>query len=56
MRTRSFWELAADDEPLVERIAAGVGRTPARLLAYLLLRADRETEPATSVDLQVGTG
>ncbi|WP_436347318.1 ABC transporter substrate-binding protein [Natronorubrum sp. FCH18a] len=55
MRSRSFWELDEEDEPLVDRIAAGVGRTPARLLAYLLLRTERETEPATSVHLQAGT-
>lgn len=56
MRPRSVWELDADDEPLIDRLAAGVGRTPARLLAYLLLRAEREDEPTTSVQLQVGTG
>ena len=56
MRTRPVWELADEDEPLVDRLAAGLGRSPARLLAYLLLRSERETDPATSVHLQVGTG
>ncbi|WP_137291450.1 ABC transporter substrate-binding protein [Natronorubrum halophilum] len=55
MRSRSFWELDGQDDPLVDRIAAGIGRTPARLLAYLLLRAEREAEPATTVHLQAGT-
>ena len=56
MRTRSVWVLTDEDAPLVERLAAGLGRAPARLLAYLLLRSERETEPATSVHLQIGTG
>lgn len=56
MRSRSVWELDEEDEQLIDRIAAGIGRTPARLLAYLLLRTEREAEPATSVSLQIGTG
>ncbi|WP_339104761.1 ABC transporter substrate-binding protein [Haloterrigena salinisoli] len=56
MRTRSVWELDDEDEPVVDSLAAGLGRTPARLLAYLLLRAEREADPTTTVHLQVGTG
>ncbi|TYL40136.1 myristoyl transferase [Natronococcus pandeyae] len=54
MRSQRFWVLEGD-EPLVERLAAGLGRSPARVLAYLLLRAEREDDPTTSVHLQVGT-
>ncbi|GAB3674048.1 ABC transporter substrate-binding protein [Halopiger thermotolerans] len=56
MRSRSFWVLDDADERLVERLAAGLGRTPARILAYLLLRAERESDPATTVHLRIGTG
>ncbi|ELZ15297.1 NMT1/THI5 like domain-containing protein [Haloterrigena salina JCM 13891] len=56
MRTRSVWVLDDEDDPIVDSIAAGVGRTPARILAYLLLRAERETDPTTNVRLQIGTG
>ncbi|WP_226481600.1 ABC transporter substrate-binding protein [Natrinema amylolyticum] len=56
MRSRSLWVLDEEDDPLVRRLAAGLGRTPARLLAYLLLRTDREDDPTTSVHLQIGTG
>ncbi|ADB59568.1 NMT1/THI5 like domain protein [Haloterrigena turkmenica DSM 5511] len=56
MRTRSVWALDDEDDPVVDSIAAGIGRTPARLLAYLLLRAERETDPTTNVHLQIGTG
>ena len=55
MRTRSFWVLDEADERLVDRLAAGLGRLPARILAYLLLRAERTDEPTTTVHLQVGT-
>lgn len=54
MRRRTFWVLD-DDEPVVERLAAGLGRSPARLLAYLVLRTEREDDPTTSVHLRVGT-
>ncbi|RKD94839.1 ABC transporter substrate-binding protein [Halopiger aswanensis] len=56
MHARSFWVLDDADERLVTRLATGLGRTPARVLAYLLLRADRESEPATTVHLRIGTG
>lgn len=55
MRTRPYWVLDETDESLVDRIAAGLGRTPARVLAYLLLRAERADDPTTSLHLQVGT-
>lgn len=55
MKARTFWALDDDDAPVVDRLAAGLGRNPARILAYLLLRAERESDPARNVDLQVGT-
>ncbi|SIR72375.1 ABC transporter substrate-binding protein [Natronorubrum thiooxidans] len=55
MHARSYWVLDDDDAPVVDRIAAGLGRSPARVLAYLLLRDRRVEQPATSTHLQVGT-
>ncbi|WP_246998800.1 ABC transporter substrate-binding protein [Halosolutus gelatinilyticus] len=55
MRPRSFWVLDDADEAVIDRVAAGLGRTPARVLAYLILRTERVDDPATSVHLQVGT-
>ncbi|MFC4246765.1 ABC transporter substrate-binding protein [Natribaculum luteum] len=55
MRTRTFWALDDEDEDVVERLAAGLGADAGRVLAYLLLRADREREPATTVHLRIGT-
>ncbi|MDQ2051761.1 ABC transporter substrate-binding protein [Natronolimnohabitans sp. A-GB9] len=58
MESRTFWVLDDDDRTVVADLAVGLGRTAARVLAYLLLRAQREPEcePATMVQLQVGTG
>lgn len=58
MESRTFWVLDDDDRDVVANLAVGLGRTAARVLAYLLLRAEREPdrEPATMVQLQVGTG
>jgi ABC-type nitrate/sulfonate/bicarbonate transport system substrate-binding protein len=55
MRPRTFWVLDDEDRPVVDDLAVGLGRTPARVLAYLLLRADREDDPATTIQLRVGT-
>lgn len=55
MRSRTFWVLDDEDRSIVDDLAVGLGRTPARVLAYLLLRADREDDPATTIQLQVGT-
>ncbi|AEH35486.1 ABC transporter substrate-binding protein [Halopiger xanaduensis] len=56
MHSRSFWVLDDADGRLVARLAAGLGRTAARVLAYLLLRAERESDPTTTVHLRIGTG
>lgn len=58
MRTVEFGVLDEDDRPLVERLAVGLGRDSARVLAYLLLRAERgnNDDPATRLTVRVGTG
>lgn len=59
MDTVEHWVLDDDDRPLVERLAAGLGRDAARVLAYLLLRRDRdgiERPRATSIEIRIGTG
>lgn len=58
MRTIEFRALDGDDRPLIERLAVGLGRGPARVLAYLLVRAARPDvdEPATRLTVRVGTG
>lgn len=55
MHPRTFWVLDDDDRPIVDDLAVGLGRTTARVLTYLLLRANKEDEPATTIQLQVGT-
>jgi ABC-type nitrate/sulfonate/bicarbonate transport system substrate-binding protein len=57
MQTRSFPILAAEDEPLVDALAIGLDRDTARVLAYLLLRADRDdvSSAAPRVAVRVGT-
>jgi ABC-type nitrate/sulfonate/bicarbonate transport system substrate-binding protein/predicted transcriptional regulator len=55
MHEREFRVLDGDDAPIVDRLAAAVGRDAARILAYLLLRAEREDAPATNLHIQVGT-
>ncbi|WP_306061454.1 ABC transporter substrate-binding protein [Natronococcus wangiae] len=57
MEPRTFWVLDDDDRPVIDDLAVGLGRTSARVLTYLLLRAESEDEsnPATMVQLQVGT-
>lgn len=56
MHERAFRVLDGDDAPVVDRLAAGVGRDAAEVLAYLALRAQREDDPASGVHLEVGTG
>ncbi len=59
MRTREFWVLSEDDRPVIDRLAAGLGETPARVLAYLLLRREHEevpNAPASGLAVRVGTG
>jgi ABC-type nitrate/sulfonate/bicarbonate transport system substrate-binding protein len=59
MRTREFWVLDDDDRPLVDRLSVGLGETSARVLAYLLLRREREeipNAPATQLAVRIGAG
>ncbi|WP_144926413.1 ABC transporter substrate-binding protein [Halorubrum salsamenti] len=59
MDTVEHWVLDDDDRVLVERLAAGLGRDAARVLAYLLLRRDHdriERARATSMAIRIGTG
>ncbi|EMA59757.1 ABC transporter substrate-binding protein [Halorubrum lipolyticum] len=59
MDTVEHWVLDDDDRVLVERLAAGLGRDAARVLAYLLLRRDHERidrSRATSMAIRIGTG
>lgn len=58
MDTVEHWVLDDDDRALVERLAAGLGRDAARVLAYLLLRRDHdriERSRATSMAIRIGT-
>lgn len=60
MHTREFPVLDEADEPLVSRLAVGLGDDAARVLAYLLAREHRENapedvEPATRLAVRVGT-
>lgn len=59
MDTVEHWVLDDGDRALVERLAAGLGRDAARVLAYLLLRRDHdriERSRATSMAIRIGTG
>lgn len=56
MRTREFWALDGDDRGVIDRLEPGVGDDGARVLAYLLLRAELEDDPATELVLRIGTG
>ncbi|WP_435175948.1 ABC transporter substrate-binding protein [Halorussus sp. AFM4] len=58
MEVRTFPALSEDDEPFVDRLGAGLGDRPARVLAYLLLRGELDDvgdEPATLLSVRVGT-
>jgi len=57
MQTRSFPVLAAEDDPLVDALGVGLDRDAARVLAYLLLRADRDdvSSAAPRVAVRIGT-
>jgi ABC-type nitrate/sulfonate/bicarbonate transport system substrate-binding protein len=59
MEVRTFPVLSDDDEAFVDRLAVGLGERPARVLAYLLLRAECDDVgdgPATLLTVEVGTG
>jgi hypothetical protein len=47
--------LGPEDDPLVDALAAGLGRVEARVLAYLLLRSQDEFGPASRLAVRVGT-
>jgi ABC-type nitrate/sulfonate/bicarbonate transport system substrate-binding protein/predicted transcriptional regulator len=55
VHTMRFWRLDGDDRPAVDRLAVGLGRKPAQVLAFLALRADREDDPATGREIRIGT-
>ncbi|WP_255194017.1 ABC transporter substrate-binding protein [Natronobeatus ordinarius] len=57
MDTREVPVLSAGDQPLVDRLAAGLGENAARVLAYLVLRAEHypDEEPASEPIVQLGT-
>jgi len=60
MHTREFPVLDEIDEPLVSRLAVGLGDDAARVLAYLLVREgygepSEDMEPATRLAVRVGT-
>jgi ABC-type nitrate/sulfonate/bicarbonate transport system substrate-binding protein/predicted transcriptional regulator len=55
VRTKRFWRLDDDDRRTINQLAAGLGRNPAQVLAYLTLRADREDDPATGLEIRIGT-
>ena len=58
MDTREFPVLDADDEPHIDRLAAGIGDEPARVFVYLCRRASRpdiDPTPATQIEIQIGT-
>lgn len=55
MRTREFPVLGPEDAPLVDAVAVGLGREEARVLAYLILRAESDAEPASRLAVRVGT-
>jgi ABC-type nitrate/sulfonate/bicarbonate transport system substrate-binding protein len=59
MRTEEFWTLDDEDEALVSDLELGLGASAARVLAYLLRRADesRLTDSrARLLDIRLGTG
>lgn len=59
MRTQEFWILSDDDQRVIDRLAVGLGETSARVLAYLLLRRERDeipNAPATQLAVRIGTG
>lgn len=55
MRTREFPVLGPADESLVDALAVGLGRVAARVLAYLVLRAETERGAASRLAIRVGT-
>lgn len=55
MNTKRFWTLDEEDRDVVDRLAVGLGRKPARVLAYLVCRAEQEDAPATMLEIRIGT-
>ena len=58
MEVRTFPALSDDDDAFVDSLGVGLGDRPARVLAYLLLRAERDDvgeDPATLLSVRVGT-
>lgn len=58
MEIATFWTLSDDDGEHVDRLAAGLGRKPARVLAYLSLRqahGEVDQTRATQLMLRIGT-
>jgi len=55
MRTRTFPVLGPEDSPVVDALAVGLGREEARVLAYLVLRAEADTGAASRLAVRVGT-
>jgi len=59
METAEFWVLSEAEESLVDRLSLGIGRRPARVLAYLISRTTSidVAEPwATQLQIRIGTG
>lgn len=59
MEIATFWTLSDDDGEHIDRLAAGLGRKPARVLAYLSLRRTHggiEEVRATQLMVRIGTG
>lgn len=54
MHTIRFW-LVDDDCRIIERLAAGLGRKSACVCAYLALQADRGANPATRLEIHIGS-
>ncbi|WIV66386.1 ABC transporter substrate-binding protein [Natrialbaceae archaeon AArc-T1-2] len=50
--------LSEADRPFVDRLAAGLGDEPARVLAFLVLRSEQypDADPPTETVVQIGTG
>lgn len=55
MERVTFWTLDSNDRRDIERLTAGLGRKPARVLTFLVLRANRADEPATGLEIRIGT-
>lgn len=57
MEIATFWTLSDDDGEYIDGLAAGLGRKPARVLAYLALRqSHEEIEQARATQLMIRLG